>query len=41
MHVHDQDRLARIPRLREGVQVSKVEAGVSVREAIVRTRVMV
>src|SRR6266481_4803150 len=41
MHVHNQDRLASIPRLGEGVKVSKIEAGVPMGKAIVRTGVMV
>src|SRR5258706_7506373 len=40
MYVHDQGRLGNIPRLGEGIQVSKVEAGVPMVKAIVRTRVM-
>src|SRR6185295_14370120 len=41
MHVHNQDRLAVIPRLGEGIKVSKVEAGVPMGKAIVRTGVVV
>src|SRR5882762_6662890 len=41
MHVHNKDRLASIPRLGEGIKVSKIEAGVPHGEAIVRTGVMV
>ena len=37
MHVHNQDRLARVPGLGEGIQVSKVEAGVAVGKTKVRT----
>ena len=32
-HVHDQDRLARLARLREGIEIGQVQTRVSVREA--------
>ena len=38
MHVHDQDRLARVPRLGEGIQIGEVQARVSVRETESRDR---
>src|SRR4029077_3591275 len=41
MNIHNQDRLASIPRLGEGKQVSEIEASVSVWKAKIRTRVMV
>jgi hypothetical protein len=41
MHVHNQDRFANIPWLGECIQVSKIEAGIPVREAEVGTGVMV
>ena len=41
MDVHNQDRFANIPGLGECVQVSKVEAGIAVGKAKVRTGVMV
>src|SRR6478609_3813546 len=41
MHVHDQDRLVRLPRLGEGIQIREIQARVSVRETEVRTGVMV
>jgi hypothetical protein len=37
MYIHNQDRLAGVPRLGEGIQVSKVEAGIAVGKAKVRT----
>jgi hypothetical protein len=37
MNVHNKDRLASIPRFREGIQIGKVEAGVPMGKAIVRT----
>jgi hypothetical protein len=40
MYIHDQDRLAGVPRLGEGIQVSKVKAGIAVRKAKIWTRIM-
>jgi hypothetical protein len=41
VHVHDQDRLARVLWLGEGLQISEVQARVSAREPEVGTGVMV
>src|SRR5262249_55845134 len=41
MHVHDQDRLVRLPWLGEGIQIREIQARVSVRETEVGTGVMV
>src|SRR5258708_39881763 len=41
MHVHDQDGLASVSRLGEGIQIGKVQAGVPTREPPVGTGVMV
>src|SRR5215471_20118598 len=40
MHVHDQDRLARIARFGEGVQIGKIKPCVSTWKSKVRTGVM-
>ena len=41
MRVHNQDRLAGIPRLGEGIEIGEVEAGVPVGEPKVGTGIMV
>src|SRR5215211_4929702 len=41
MHVHDEDRPARVLRLREGEQVAEVEAGIVVRAGEIGARVVV
>ena len=41
VHVHDQDRLARVPWLGEGIQISEIQARVSAREPEIGTGVMV
>ena len=41
MHVHNQDRLAGIPRLRESIQIGEVQAGIPVGEPKVGAGVMV
>jgi hypothetical protein len=33
MHVHNQDRFASIPRLRESIQIGEVQAGIPVGES--------
>jgi hypothetical protein len=41
MHIHDQNRLAGIAGLGEGVQVSKIEAGVPVEHLVAATGIEV
>src|SRR5580704_4341121 len=41
MYIHNQDRLARVPRLGEGIQVCKVESSIAMGKAKVRTGIMV
>jgi F0F1-type ATP synthase membrane subunit c/vacuolar-type H+-ATPase subunit K len=41
MHVHNEDRFAGIPRLRESKQIGEVEAGIPVGEAKVGAGIMV
>ncbi len=40
VHVHDQDRLARISRLGESIEIGEVEAGVPAGEAEVETGIV-
>jgi hypothetical protein len=41
MNVHNEDRLARVPRLGKGIQIGQVEARVPARESDIGTGVMV
>jgi hypothetical protein len=41
MHVHDLYGFAGIPRLREGIQIGEVEAGIPMGESKVGTGIMV
>jgi hypothetical protein len=41
MHVHNQDRFASIPRLRESIQIGEVQAGIPVGESKVWAGIMV
>ena len=41
MHVHNQNRFASIPRLRESIQIGEVQAGIAVGESKVGAGIMV